>query len=62
LPSYNSFLIATKWVFGHIKSHVQQNDFQNHRTLLGRINDDVQAIIANVVQGWIIREAIEIMV
>jgi len=53
LPSYSSFFKAANWVFGHINSHVQWNDRQNHWTLLGHINDDVQAINAYMVQGWI---------
>ena len=36
-------------VFGHIESHVQQND----QTLLS--NHTVQAITANMVQDWIKR-------
>lgn len=53
LPSYKPFPYATKWIFGHIKSHVQWNDLQNHGTLLGHINHHVQAINTNMVQGWI---------
>ena len=45
LPSYIPFLNVAGWVFGHIKIHVQRNDLQNHQTLLGHINDDVQVII-----------------
>ena len=45
---------------GHIKSHAQWNDFRNPQTSLGHI-DDIHAIVANMVQGWI-RELIEIMV
>ena len=53
LPSYNPFLNVAKWVFGHIKSHVQREDLQNHRTLLGHINDVIQAVIANMLQDQI---------
>ena len=47
------FLNTAKWVFGHIKSHVRQNGLQSHRTLLGHIDNDVQAITTYMVQGWI---------
>ena len=52
-PSYSPFLSVVEWAFRHIKSHVRQNDLQIHRTILGYINDDVQAITADMVQGWI---------
>ena len=42
-----------EWVSWHIKSHVRRNDLHNHRTLLLHINDDVQVIIADMVQDWI---------
>jgi hypothetical protein len=49
---YNGpILNDTEWVFGHIKSHVWRNDLQNHRTLLGHINNDVQVIIADMMVG-----------
>jgi hypothetical protein len=53
LPSYSPFLNVSEWIFGHIKSHVQQNNLQNHKTLLLHINDGVQSIATNMVQGWI---------
>ena len=34
MPSHSSFLHVGKWVLGHVKSNVRQNDLQNHRTLL----------------------------
>ena len=39
-PSYGPHLHVAKWVSRHIKCHVQQNDIQNHHTLLLHINDD----------------------
>lgn len=41
------FLNAPKWVVGHLKSHVRRNDHQCH------IDNDVQAITTNMVEGWI---------
>ena len=52
LPSYSPFLNDAQWVFGHIKSHVWWNDLQDQWTLLGHINDNIQEIIADMVQGW----------
>jgi hypothetical protein len=43
---YNKYLDTSK-------SHIRHNDLQSHQTLLGHINDDVQTITANMVQGWI---------
>ena len=45
--------VVAKWAFGHIKSHVRQNDLQNHETLLGHTSHDVQSIISDMAQGWI---------
>ena len=53
LPSYNPFLNVAEWVFGHNKSHIQQDDLQMHETLLGYFNDDAHAIVVDMVQGWI---------
>jgi len=53
LPSYRPFLNVAYWIFGHINSHIRWNDLQNHQTLLGHINDDVQPITTNMVQDWI---------
>ena len=39
-------------MFGHIKTHVQQNILQN-QTLLSHINDVIQAMTIGMVQGWI---------
>jgi hypothetical protein len=44
-------LMDSEWVFGHIKSHVWHDDLQNHWTLLGHINNDVQVIIADMMVG-----------
>ena len=52
-PSYSSFLNVAEWAFGHIKSHTRWNDLQNHQTLLGHINHDVQVMVVDMVQGWI---------
>ena len=52
-PSYGPHLNVAQWISRHIKSHVRQNDLQKHRILLLHINDDVQAITANMIQGWI---------
>ena len=41
LPLHKLILNAANWVFGRIKSHVQQKYHQNYRTLLSHINDDV---------------------
>ena len=53
LPSFSPFLNVAKLAFGHIKSHVRQNDLQNYQTLLGHIHDEVQAIAINMVQSWL---------
>ena len=52
MNGYLSIPNVVEWVFGHLKSHVRQNDIQNHRTLLLHINVGMQAIVANMVQGW----------
>ena len=53
LPSYIPFLNAADWIFGHIKSHIRHKDLRIHRTLLGHINVDLQAITTCTVQDWI---------
>lgn len=53
LPPYSPFLNDAYWISRHIKSHVQRNNLQNRRTSLSHINDDIQAIIINMVQDWI---------
>ena len=53
LPSYSPFLNVVEWVFGHIKNHVWRTDLQSHQALLLDIDDDIQAITTNIVQGWL---------
>jgi hypothetical protein len=47
------FLMLQNGYFRHIKSHFCRTGLQNHRTLLGHMNDDVKANIVDVVKDWI---------
>ena len=51
LPPHSSFLNVVERVYGHIESHAPRNDLQTHGTLHLHINDGVQTIAANMVQG-----------
>lgn len=53
LPPYSPHLNAAESVFSSIKRHVRLQDLSDRESLNGYINNGIQVITSEMMQGWI---------